>query len=309
MLHTASNILKTLGYFDLFHYPLTLEELRAFHPVACDAAEFDAGMQQLKERKKIFIVGPFYALHNDPELAQRRIKGNQLAALHLQRAKRIARFLSAFPFVKSVAVSGSLSKNFATEKTDIDFFIITQKNRLWVARTLMHLYKKLTFLTGRQHWFCMNYYIDEAALEIREQNLFTAMEIITLKPMQGRSAFDGFLSANNWAHQYFPSHPGNDNACTPETGKPLWSRLLQKIFSGNFGQRLDLWLMQVTAKRWQKKYARGATSYNGTRMGMVADRHFSKPDPRNFQASVMERYQARVQQLTDLPYVHPVLSY
>jgi len=212
--HTAYNILKTLGYFDLFHYPLTLEELRAFHPEQFTDADFNAAMQQLKDRKKIFAVGPFYALHNDPGLAQRRIKGNRLAEQHLKRAQRIARLLSAFPFVRSVAVSGSLSKNFATEETDIDFFIITQKNRLWVARTCMHLYKKLTFLTGRQHWFCMNYYVDEAALQIPERNLFTAMEIITLKPMQGRSAFDHFLSANNWIQQYFPSHGKDANAGT-----------------------------------------------------------------------------------------------
>lgn len=308
-MHTAYNILKTLGYFDLFHYPLTIEELRAFHPANCAAAEFDAALLHLEERKKVFAVGPFYALHNDEELAKRRVKGNQLAAVHLQRAKRVARLLSAFPFVKSVAVSGSLSKNFATEKTDIDFFIITEKNRLWLARTCMHLYKKLTFLTGRQHWFCMNYYIDEAALEIPEQNLFTAMEIITLKSMEGHSAFSGFLSANNWTGQYFPCHQNNVNANTPERRKPWWSRTIEKLFSRSYGERLDIWLMQVTGNRWRKKTERGATSYNGTRMGMIVDRHCSKPDPRNFQARVMERYEARVQQLTGTAYVHPVLSY
>jgi len=308
-MHTAYNILKTLGYFDLFHYPLTIEELRAFLPANCAAAEFDAALLHLEERKKVFAVGPFYALHNDEELAKRRVKGNQLAAVHLQRAKRVARLLSAFPFVKSVAVSGSLSKNFATEKTDIDFFIITKKNRLWLARTCMHLYKKLTFITGRQHWFCMNYYIDEEALEIPEQNLFTAMEIITLKPMEGHPVFSGFLSANNWTGQYFPCHQNNVNALTPERRKPWWSRTIEKLFSRGYGERLDIWLMQVTGNRWRKKTERGATSYNGTRMGMIGDRHCSKPDPRNFQARVMERYEARVQQLTGTTYVHPVLSY
>ena len=87
--------------------------------------------------------------------------------------------LFQFPFVRGVFISGSLSKRCAAEKEDVDYFIVTSANRLWIARTIMHLYKKLTYLRGRQDRYCMNYFIDEEALEIKEKNIFTAVEMIT----------------------------------------------------------------------------------------------------------------------------------
>lgn len=305
----TANILKTLGYFDLFHYPLTAAELRSFSAEPCEEIVFEKGLDELVSTAKVFRVRDFYSLHNDITLADRRTKGNQLAVLHMIRAEKAARWLSAFPFVQSVAVSGSLSKNFATEQTDIDFFIITSSGRLWIARTLMHLFKKFTFLTGRQHWFCMNYYVDEEALEIKEQNFFTAMEVITLVPMQGKYSFDDFLNANAWARAYFPLYRHRANEQTPQRKKPMLSRLLQYILKGSIGDQIDILLMRITGKRWRKKTTRGDTSYNGTRMGMMVDRHFSKPDPRNFQANVLKRYEEKLLELAGASYGFPVLSH
>src|SRR6266478_4413244 len=99
---------------------------------------------------------------------------------------KIGRFLSRFPYVTGVGISGSLSKMDAREKADFDFFIVTKANRLWIARTIMHLFKKLTFITGKQHLYCMNYYLDEKALQLRDQNIYTAVEAITLIPVSGK---------------------------------------------------------------------------------------------------------------------------
>jgi hypothetical protein len=93
--------------------------------------------------------------------------------------------LYRFPFVRGIGISGSLSKNYADEDADIDFFIITSRNHLWIARTFLHGLKKLSFLVGKQDWYCMNYFIDEEALVIAEKNIFTATEVVTLKPVCG----------------------------------------------------------------------------------------------------------------------------
>jgi predicted nucleotidyltransferase len=117
----------------------------------------------------------------------------------------LAQLLIKFPYVRGIGISGSLSKNFADENSDIDLFIITKKNRLWIARTLMHLFKKLTFLVNKQHYYCMNYYIDEQQLEIVEKNIYTAIEVVTLIPLQGDGAFASFYSANAWTKDYLPN--------------------------------------------------------------------------------------------------------
>ena len=53
-----------------------------------------------------------------------------IAATLLARAEKIAKLFYKFPYVRAVGVSGSVSKNFADENADIDYFIITKANRL-----------------------------------------------------------------------------------------------------------------------------------------------------------------------------------
>ena len=70
----------------------------------------------------------------------------------------------------------------------------------------MHFLKKLSYIAGKQNWFCMNYFVDEMGMEIQEKNIFTAMEITTLLPMQGTNHFKNFIAANTWIYNYFPAH-------------------------------------------------------------------------------------------------------
>ena len=296
MITTEQNILKTLGYFDLFQYPLTKEEIYLFHAEPVSYSAIDAALEILLIDRSVFQLDEFYSVQSDLLLAQRRRKGNLLAVKQMKRAMKVAKLLSKFPFTRGVAVSGSLSKNFADEKTDIDFFIITVANRLWIARTFMHLYKKLTFLTGRQNWYCMNYYVDEAGLEITEKNIFTAMEIVTLVPMQGKSSLENFMAGNGWVKKYFPiQHLTIDN--TPEMQRGLFRKLVEKMFYGSPGNAIDKWLMNITDRRWQKKTQKHQLNSKGIGMGMIVGRHVSKPDPKNFQDKVVEQYRIKVQQL------------
>ncbi len=296
MTTTEQNILKTLGYFDLFHYPLTREEIYRFHAEPVLHSAIDVALEALINDGSVFRLDEFYSVQCDLSLVQRRRKGNMLAIEQMKKAQQVSKLLSRFPFTKGIAVSGSLSKNFANAETDIDFFIVTDANRLWVARTFMHLYKKLTFLTGRQNWFCMNYYVDEAGLEITEKNIFTAMEIVTLLPMQGKSSLDNFMIENNWIKKYFPAERIIIDD-TPEIKRRPIRRLIEKALSGGMGDAFDKWLMNITDRRWQKKTQKHQLNSKGICMGMIVGRHVSKPDPKNFQNKVVERYNNKVQQL------------
>lgn len=299
MTTTEQNILKTLGYFDLFHYPLTEVEICRFHAESVLHSVIDDALETLINDGSVFKFDEFYSVRNDLSLVQRRRKGNMLAIEQMKRAEKVAKLLSRFPFTKGIAVSGSLSKNFANAETDIDFFIVTAANRLWIARTFMHLYKKLTFLTGHQNWFCMNYYVDEAELEITEKNIFTAIEIVTLIPMQGKNSLDNFMAGNNWVKKYFPVERSVINN-TPEIQRGVLGKLVEKIFQGQLGDYFDKRLMRITGKRWKKKTETHQLNSKGNSMGMIVGRHVSKPDPKNFQNKVVEQYNIKMQQLLQM---------
>jgi hypothetical protein len=148
---SQNSVLKVLAWFDLFNYPLTLAEIQFFLDQPLTQDKLKAQLQELVECNVVYRPGGFYSLQSDEALATRRNKGNQRAAQLLVIAHRVARLLYHFPFVRGIGISGSLSKNFADEKADIDLFIITSSNRLWIARTAMHLLKKLSYLGGWMH--------------------------------------------------------------------------------------------------------------------------------------------------------------
>ena len=253
-------------------------------------------LNQLVEEQYIFRLGELYSLHNDPSLATRRLEGNRLAFEQMKTANRAATILSRFPYVRGLAISGSLSKNYCTEKTDIDFFIITDTGRLWIARSLMHLYKKFTFLTGRQKWFCMNYYVDEGGLEIKEKNIFTAIEIATLLPMQGKKTLDNFYIFNGWVKNFLPKAT-NTTAKVPEIKKGILGRFTEFLFNNSFGDWVDTRCMKITQNRWKKKEVRQMRNEHGIIMGMLVDKHYSKPNPAFFQDKVVERYNIKLDSL------------
>jgi hypothetical protein len=292
------NILKVLAYFDVFNYPLNAEEINSFY-FDPNESSFENAVNILVEEKIIFKLNGFYSLQNDPSLITRRLTGNNFAKMQMATATKAAAILAGFPYVRGLAISGSLSKNFADEKADVDFFIITAPNRLWIARTIMHLFKKLSFIAGKQNWFCMNYYVDEAMLEIPEKNIFTAMEIVTLIPMYGQAILPLFYNKNEWTKNYFPGRVAA--ICNiPESKKGFFSRMTEKIFNGDTGDAIDNWLMNLTDKRWKKKTARNRLNVRGIKMTLKADKHFSKPDPTNFQNRVVQQYESKLKEIVSV---------
>jgi len=292
-----ASILKVLAYFDLFNYPVSAEEILFFLDQDVQAPELDQVLEALIAGKYLFRLDHFYSLRDDPRAAERRIRGNKHAAELLVIADRVSRFLYQFPYVRGIGISGSLSKHFADENADIDYFIITRSNRLWIARTFMHLFKKWSFLTGRQHWYCMNYYVDEDALEIEEKNIFTATELITLLPACGNGGLVKFFDANDWATAYFPQYRQRQREAPPFHPPPSFlKRTLEKIFDNRTGDRLDDFLRRLTSRRWKNKEDRGVLNEKGNKMSLKTGKHFSRPNPEGFQQKILTIYSDRLKE-------------
>jgi hypothetical protein len=290
-------ILKTLAYFDIFEYPLSEKEMRNFLGSSLPDKTFSAALQNMVTQKTIFKVAEFYSLHDNLARAERRVLGNVRAERLLVKARKIGSFLYGFPYVRAVAVSGSLSKGYAEEKADIDFFIITKASRLWIARTLLHLFKKLTFLTGRQDLYCMNYFIDEQALLIPERNIFTATEIVTLLPVAGPSIFNEFSSANKWVGAWLPEHAPSRSSKRITEKNSFFKRIAESLFNNRLGNQLDDGLHKWTTRRWQKKEKRHQKNSKGRVMNLLTGKHFAKSDPESFQKKIVELYEEKLKQL------------
>lgn len=292
------SILKVLVYFDLFRYPLTSTEIKSFLDQPVNENEFNQALDELVGANKLFLINGFYSLHNDLALAQRRIKGNERAALLIVKAEKIANVLYKFPYIRGIGVSGSVSKNFADEHADIDYFIITKADRLWIARTLLHLYKKNPFLRNRKHHYCMNYFVDEAELTIEEKNIYTATELHTVIPLAGNGSIKDFFETNAWSHNYFPNRP------LPLVKGDLkkhgsWLKMLaESILNNKLGDWLDNYFLKLTARRWKKKEDEQQLNTKGERMGLKTSKHCSKPNPVFFHDWFINMYEKKLDEWT-----------
>jgi len=292
-----SGILKVLAYFDIFNHPLSLEDIVYFLDTEATEYTVRKELNALITEGCIYRSGPFYSPQDDPSLADKRYLNQQRADALLPMAGKGARLLFQFPFVRAVFISGSLSKRCADEKADIDYFIVTSAGRLWIARTLMHAFKKLTYLRGHQHRYCMNYYVDEEALEIREKNLFTATELITLIAACGNGGVVSFFKANEWTARFYPRyhHRNRESLGTPRSS--LLKRTCERLLDNRIGDHLDNYLRKVTAGRWKKKEERGDLNLRGHVMSLQCSKHYARPNPETFQKMILNHYQRKIKEL------------
>lgn len=278
--------LKPLLYFSLFKYPLTTEEIFAFS--GCESPEnTKQQLQELVDTNVVYKIDGFYSLVNDASLVTRRLEGNEGAKNIFSKADRMSRLISKFPFVEGVGISGALSKGFFDKDGDIDFFIITSPGRLWVARTLLILFKKI-FLLNSKKYFCVNYFVSENALEIQEKNVFTATELVTLIPMYGNGSFHSFYDTNNWAYSRFPNQ---DFGKGLNTLKPIektgLTRFIEKVLTSKLGDRIDRYFHRLTYKKWKVKFK--DLNRDDFEVAMKSTKDISKHHPQNFQQKVISR--------------------
>lgn len=287
-----SAILKSLLYFDLFRYPLTLPEIIRFSSIPIHHLHIaEEALQQLEDNLMVYRFGEFWSLHSDYANIERRQKGNRSAMKIWDKAIKRSKFIQRFPFVRSVNISGSLSKNYFDAEADFDFFIITQPNRLWLCRMLLTIYKKFFLLNSRKY-FCINYFIDTESLEIPDKNIFTAIEIVTLKNMTGENLYNNFMQSNNWVKQYFPNYSSEKQMLPHAEKQSLIKHISEKLMQNKIGDWLDTVCYKITLYFWKRKFKKmTAIEFENN---LRSRKHVSKHHPQGFQFKVLEGYKKRI---------------
>jgi hypothetical protein len=289
-----SALMQALVYFDLFRYPLTTPEIIRFSPLAIDhLSEVEQALNELESAFIIFRFGNFWSLRNDHGLIDRRKNGNRHAAEVWEKAIKVSKLIHQFPFVRSVNISGSLSKDYFDQTTDFDFFIITSPGRIWLCRTLLALYKKIFLLNSRKY-FCINYFITSDEPDIPDHNRFSATEIITLRNMTGPEFYTFFLQRNQWAFDYYPNADKQGDPSEPMKDAFL-KRNLEKIFGGKLGEMLDTVGFRVTLAFWKRKFRH--MHDDEFTVNLRSGKKVSKHHPQGFQFKVMKAFKERCEEL------------
>ncbi len=212
----AQSILKTLVFFDAQDLPLTLFELRTYlQPFEVSAK--DISLLEILDTLSTELVSQigsaegFYFLRGRQQLVKFRQERYPISLRRYRKAKKYLSFLKFFPYIRAVALSGSLALLNSGEKSDIDLLVLTKKNRIWLVRMLMSFYFQVL---GQRRYglkisnrFCLNHYLREGLLITQDQNLYTAVEYASLLPVLGEEELSNFWLRNSWLSQFLQS-PG-----------------------------------------------------------------------------------------------------
>lgn len=261
-------VLLAVVYGDLFDFALTFKEL--CERLVEERADDDHVRVALKGAGVVMRDG-HVVLPGREHLVELRQERMKTAAALWPIARRYARWLSRLPFVRMVAVSGSLAVNNARPTGDVDVFCITEENRLWVARLFLVALSKLTRRLPRffPSYLCPNYLLERNALQIDDRNLFTAHEIVQAVPLYGHGLFREFRLQNAWVADLLPNTPSIDHI-EPEASTS--SRVLERLLGGRVGDAINeasylsfTWFYRYRARRREWDWSRLEPAYGRRR--------------------------------------------
>ncbi|KKS88164.1 MAG: hypothetical protein UW37_C0037G0007 [Candidatus Gottesmanbacteria bacterium GW2011_GWA2_44_17] len=214
-MNLSSSIFFTLSYGDIFQYPYTEDELFSWLPKkSWTKKAVQKQLQYFLKRKKISFVGPFYCIRGHTKHRKTRLQREHEALFKWKKAEFAASFLRFVPTITLVGITGGLSNFNADKDDDIDFYIGTKPGTLWISRLLATLLMETAGIRRRpedteaKDAVCLNMFVSESSFMVskREQDIFTAHEVLQMKPLWERgNAYAHFLKKNRWVSSVFPN--------------------------------------------------------------------------------------------------------
>lgn len=210
MLSQKTRIFATLAYADVFDYPLADTEVWYWMIGPGKKISIDSPYTQrwnVSHQTYITLIGRKHII----ALRQKRAR---IAKYKWQRANRISGWLRLIPSVTLVGVTGGLAMDNALQADDIDLFIVTYPNTMWITRMIVTM---SMFVAGVrrapgalhvENSICLNMFMSEEyfSLPKRERDLFSAHEVLQMRPLWSRKdAYKKFLTANRWVKAYLPN--------------------------------------------------------------------------------------------------------
>jgi hypothetical protein len=197
-------IARSVLYAALFDYPLSLAQLRQTLIESEQTASQIVATYEGSEALQAIVRyrdGLFFPVGRDALVAERRQR-EERSRLFLRKHRALLACVCALPYVRMVALSGSIAHLNLERDGDLDLFIVTRGRRAWSVTVAVVVLSKIF---GSRRVVCANYTVADSRLEFDQQDLFTASQIIHLRPLIGGDVFRQMLAANAFVYRFYPN--------------------------------------------------------------------------------------------------------
>jgi hypothetical protein len=254
------SVFHTLAYADIFDYPLTAPEVYRYL-TSLNASPEEVN-QVLADRTLFSQVEDYFMLRGREGVVEIRRRRAEIADRLWPRAVRYGRIIARLPFVRMVAVTGSLAMKNADEGKDVDYMIVTAPNHLWTCRALSLLVARFAKLEGLS--LCPNYLVTTNAMDLKERSLYVAHELAQMIPLSGMEVYLEMRRLNSWARDYLPNalnEPEMPQGMQPARYSSLIQKVLEIFLSLPAANWLEKWEMDRKIARLTREQSSSFESY------------------------------------------------
>lgn len=205
---------KVYDVSEYLQFPFTVEEVANYFLPKSNLTpqELETTLAGEKFADLGFKLRGGYLITNNNQSKLSRSEREKMSSDKLDSAASFANVLTRLvPFIRTVAVTGSVAYGSASKWDDIDLFIVTRRHRLWISAlltlVLVRLNKLLVLRAPQLSHFCLSYVHDEQGFS-RESwknrtNPLFARELLKAKPVAGREEYRKILEQNQWVSNFY----------------------------------------------------------------------------------------------------------
>ena len=241
-------VLQAILYSDVFDYPLTAPQV--YHYLPGILTSYDDVSQVLNADPRFSKKGKYYTLVGREGIVsiheQREVHSKQL----LPFALKYGHLIGCLPFIRMVALTGSLAVMNVSRNADFDYMLVTQPGRLWTARAFVLLFGRFTNFFG--HTICPNLIVSENSLVWHQHDLYSAHELCQMIPISGGDVYHKLMKLNDWIHDFLPNTHMESSSKLLEKFSKL-QKFLEFLLGGRLGDLFDHWEMNRKVARFSRQ--------------------------------------------------------
>jgi hypothetical protein len=269
-------IVRTIAFFDLFSYPLTVFEIWKYLDVNAELSEIMESLDNSAEkfpspplsRGKIECKNGFYFLIGRGDIIKERMARYNYTDKKFKRAVWIAKIFKFVPWIKMIAIGNIIGAHNLKKESDIDFFIITENRRIWLARFFCVLIIKILGLRPRpgetKDKICLSFFASEEDLNLEglmfgesrddreERDFYFIYWLAGLAPIYDReNIFAEFIKKNDWLKDYLPNWQSSTISYRYNAGGSFswFYRDLVDMFFGGLEKRIKEIQLEIMPKQ------------------------------------------------------------
>ena len=181
-----------------------------------------------------------------------------------RKVRKYAKLIINIPFVRGAFLAGStaFSTGNANSQSDIDVFIVTEKNRIWFTRFLLMVITKI-FRIGRrgdfdENLFCLNHFVTKNYLHRKNYDLYASEIYIDFLPIgrDSQNILSKFWEKNEWIREFYPNLAPRKNKIFQDIRSSKSKFLLEKIINLLGGNLINSLLKNIQILKINKSFER-----------------------------------------------------